>query len=71
MVARELLEEALKLKPEDRFVLVEGLLKSLDEPDRVLDDVWVEEAEKRLRAYREGRLDGVAMEDVFGRFGRA
>ena len=57
MVARELLEEALKLKPEDRFVLVEGLLKSLDEPDRVLDDVWVEEAEKRLRAYREGRLE--------------
>ena len=67
MAARELLEEALKLKPEDRFVLVEGLLKSLDEPDRVLDDVWVEEAEKRLRAYREGRLDGVPMEDVFGR----
>ena len=31
-----------------------------------LDDVWVEEAEKRLRAYREGRLDGVPMEDVFG-----
>ena len=67
MIARELLEEALKLKPEDRFVLVEGLLKSLDEPDRILDDVWVEEAEKRLRAYREGRLDGVSMEDVFGK----
>lgn len=67
MVARELLEEALKLKPEDRFVLVEGLLKSLDEPDRVLDDVWIDEAEKRLRAYREGRLDAVPMEDVFGR----
>ena len=67
MIARDLLEEALKLKPEDRFVLVEGLLKSLDEPDRILDDVWVEEAEKRLRAYREGRLDGVPMEDVFGK----
>ena len=66
MIARDLLEEALKLKPEDRFVLVEGLLKSLDEPDRILDDVWVEEAKKRLRAYREGRLDGVPMEDVFG-----
>ena len=66
MTARDLLEEALKLDPGDRLVLVEGLLKSLDEPDRILNDVWVEEAEKRLRAYREGRLDGVPMENVFG-----
>lgn len=67
MIAKDVLEAALKLKPEDRFVLVEGLLKSLDEPDRILDDVWVVEAEKRLREYREGRLDGVPMEDVFGK----
>ena len=67
MIAKDVLEEALKLKPEDRFILVEGLLKSLDEPDRILDDVWVVEAEKRLREYREGRLEGVPMEDVFGK----
>lgn len=67
MIAKDVLEAALKLKPEDRFVLVEGLRKSLDEPDRILDDVWVVEAEKRLREYREGRLDGVPMEDVFKR----
>ncbi len=51
MSSKEILEQALKLKPEERFMVVEGLLNSLDEPDRKLDDIWAEEAEKRLKAY--------------------
>ena len=65
MSTKELLEEALKLKPEDRFTLVEGLIRSLDEPDKKLDDIWAEEAEKRLVAYRKGKLEGVPMESIF------
>ncbi|MEK6815863.1 MAG: addiction module protein [Nitrospirota bacterium] len=65
MSTKELLKEALKLKPEDRFTLVEGLIRSLDEPDMRLDDIWAEEAEKRLKAYREGRLEGISMEEIF------
>ena len=65
MITKELLEQALKLKPEDRFTLVEGLIRSLDEPDKKLDDIWAEEAEKRLKAYREGKLEGIPMEDIF------
>ena len=65
MITKELLEQALKPKPEDRFTLVEGLIRSLDEPDKKLDDIWAEEAEKRLKAYREGKLEGIPMEDIF------
>ncbi len=65
MSTKEIMEEALKLKPEERFTLVEGLIKSLDEPDKKLDDIWAEEAEKRLKAYREGRLEGIPMEEIF------
>jgi putative addiction module component (TIGR02574 family) len=65
MSSKEILEQALKLKPEERFTVVEGLLNSLDEPDRKLDDIWAEEAEKRLKAYREGRLEGIPMEEIF------
>jgi len=61
----EILKQALKLKIEERFILVESLIKSIDEPDRKLDELWVEEAEKRLAAYREGRLEGIPMEEVF------
>ncbi len=65
MGTKELLDEAMKLKPEERFSLVEGLIKSLDEPDKKLDEIWAEEAEKRLKAYRAGKLQGVPMDEVF------
>ena len=65
MGTKELLDEAMKLKPEERFSLVEGLIKSLDEPDKKLDEIWAEEAEKRLKAYRAGKLQGIPMEEVF------
>ncbi len=66
MSSKEILEQAMSLNPEERFMIVEGLLKSLDEPDRRIDEIWAEEAEKRLKAYRSGRLEGVPMEEVFG-----
>jgi putative addiction module component (TIGR02574 family) len=65
MGSKDILKQALKLKPEERFTVVEGLLKSLDEPDKKLDEIWAEEAEKRLKAYREGRLEGIPMEEIF------
>jgi putative addiction module component (TIGR02574 family) len=65
MSAKELLDEAMKLKPEERFMLVEGLIKSLDDPDKKLDEIWAEEAGRRLKAYREGRLEGIPMEETF------
>lgn len=65
MSTEEILKQALKLKIEERFVLVEGLIKSIDKPDKKFDDLWAEEAEKRLKAYREGRLEGIPMEEMF------
>ena len=65
MSTKDLLAEAMKLKPEERFTLVEGLIKSLDEPDKKLDEIWGKEAETRLKAYRDGKLAGVPMEEIF------
>ena len=65
MDSKEVLEQALALRPDERFSVVEGILRSLDEPDTSLDAIWAEEAEKRLRAYREGNLEGMPMKEVF------
>jgi len=65
MSSKDVLKQALILKPEERFMVVEGLIRSLDEPDNSLDEIWAEEAEKRLKAYRSGNLEGVPMEDIF------
>ena len=65
MSSEEILKQAMELKPEERFMIVEGLLKSLDEPDRNIDEIWAQEAERRLKAYRDGRLEGIPMEEIF------
>jgi len=65
MHSKEILAEALQLKAAEKFMLVEGLIKSMDEPDKLLDEIWAEEAEKRLTAYRAGNLAGIPMEAIF------
>ena len=39
MSSKEILEQALKLKPDERFMVVEGIIKSLDEPDSTIDAI--------------------------------
>ena len=65
MDSKEILEQALSLKPDEKFIVVEGILRSLDEPDLKLDAIWVEEAEKRLKAYRKGKLEAISMDEMF------
>ena len=65
MSNKEILKQAMKLKPDERFLLIEGLIQSLDEPDKNIDEIWAIEAEKRLKAYREGKLEGIPMDDIF------
>ena len=62
---KDVLEQALKLRPDERFIVVEGIIKSFDEPDISLDNIWADEAEKRLKAYRAGNLEGIPMEEIF------
>ena len=39
MSSKEILEQELKLKPDERFMVVEGIIKSLDEPDSTIDAI--------------------------------
>ena len=59
MSGKELIELAVVLKPEERFLVVEGTLESLDAPDKTIDAIWADEAERRLHAYRKGKLQGI------------
>ena len=65
MGSKELLSKVLALDPQERFVIIEGLLESLDAPKQTIDNIWADEAQKRLKAYREGRLEAVPMEEIF------
>lgn len=65
MSINQVLEQALELKANERLKLVDELLKSLDKPDEEIDEIWAEEADKRLEAYRKGELKVVPMENIF------
>ena len=64
--ANSILNQALKMTPADRFLIIEGLINSLDKPDKTIDEIWAIEAEKRLKAYKDGKLKTVSYEEGFG-----
>lgn len=61
----QILQEALQLNPQERYIVVESLLKSLDKPDESVDNVWADEAEKRLQNYRDNKIQTISFEEVF------
>jgi hypothetical protein len=65
MGKNEILEQALHLKANERFLLVEELLKSLDTPDENINKIWEEEANKRVNAFKKGELVTVCEKDFF------
>lgn len=68
MGTQELVALALKLDPAERFDLVDQILHSLDKPDPEIDRIWLEEAERRLAAYRAGTVKGIPAEEILGDF---
>ena len=68
MSTRDLIELAFKLPPAERFALMDEIAYSLDRPDPEVDRIWIEEAERRLAAYRSGRVTGIPAEGVVGKF---
>jgi putative addiction module component (TIGR02574 family) len=66
--ARTLGEQARKLSPEDRIELVDDILASLDEPDPNIDQLWANEAEQRLAAYRRGEIRAVPLQEVLAKY---
>lgn len=65
MNTEQILTQALQLNANEKFSIVNTLLKSLDEPDSTLDELWNTEAQSRLQAYRAGKLRGIPMEEIF------
>ena len=61
----QILQEALQLNPQERYIVVESLLQSLDKPDDSVDSVWANEAESRLQNYRDNKIQTIPFEEVF------
>ena len=59
MSAKDVESEALRLPLKDRARLAEHLLGSLEDgAEADSEDLWLDEAERRYQAYREGKIEG-------------
>jgi putative addiction module component (TIGR02574 family) len=52
----------------EQIALVEEILQRLDAPDSSVDALWAIEAENRLTAYREGRVQAIALSEVLAKY---
>jgi len=64
----EVITAALQLSIEERAQLAGRLLLSLDEPsESEVERLWLEEAERRLKEFREGKTRGIPADEVLRR----
>lgn len=68
MATNKIESEALNLDIQDRAKLAGKLLMSLDEPAASeVEQLWIDEAERRLDDFRSGKIQGVPANEVFQR----
>lgn len=66
--SKNILKEALTLKPSEKAELVDKLLSSLDKPDKEIDKLWAQEAEDRINAYDRGEIKAVTLQEVLEKY---
>ena len=67
MNTKELINKAVALPVEERALMVDSLLQSLDQPESAIDKEWANVANKRLAEMRSGKVQPVPGDDVFER----
>ncbi len=68
MDIKELLKQALQLKPAQRLQLIELLTESLNKPDERIERIWNEEAEKRYEALKKGRIKTILLNEIIQKY---
>jgi len=61
----ELFDEAVSLPVEIRTQLVDKLLRSLHPVQKEIDKLWAEEAEKRVKEIKSGKVKTIPGDEVF------
>ncbi len=60
----KVVEDIQHLPDSDKLKVLAALLEDLDKPDPEIDRVWAEEARKRWKAHKAGRLAATPYETV-------
>ncbi|NEO88414.1 MAG: addiction module protein [Spirulina sp. SIO3F2] len=53
---QSLIDDVLQLSLPDRLKLLDVIYFSLEKPNEAIDNIWYDEAERRLSAFESGRV---------------
>ncbi len=67
MTTKELIAEAVSLPVEERAIVADSILRSLNAPESDIDRKWVAVAQRRLAELRSGQVKPIPGEQVFAR----
>lgn len=65
METKDLIAEAISLPVEERAIIADLLLKSLNPPESDIDKKWSAIAKRRLTELRSGKTEGISGDEVF------
>ncbi len=65
MNTKQLIDEAVSLPVEERALVVDSLLRSLNQPESQIDRKWAAVAQRRLAEIRSGAVEPVPGEEAF------
>ncbi len=66
----EIIHEAEALPVEERALVVESLLLTLNRPDPTVENKWIEVAKRRMTELRTGQVKGIPADEVFAHIHR-
>ncbi len=64
MLTQEIKKKILNLNPLDKIHLAEIILDSLNKPDSEIEKIWITESEKRYKAYKQNKIQGIQLSDI-------
>ena len=64
---KELIEEVASLPVEERAMVADSILRTLNPPDAEIDRKWMQVAQRRLAELRSGKVKPIPGEEVFAR----
>ena len=67
MNRQTLIDEAISLPVEERALVVDSILRSLNPTDSRIDGEWAQVARERLDDLRNGKVSAIPADDVFRR----
>lgn len=65
--APQIIHEAEFLPVDERIQIVDSLLRSLNQPNPELDQLWITASQGRLDELRSGTVTGISVESVVAR----